>query len=158
MFQYTLFDDEPPAASKRPTRNDIRNGDAAEALVLFKLLSWGFNAHDTRRDLPYDLAVDLGDQVCRVQVKARGTAARGRWHYRFVRGNPRTGAGVYRYSASDYDVTAVVAMSLEKVLFFPGVHPALRLTTADFLREGAEAESWRRAIQAIGRDSSVAQH
>src|SRR3954454_4834991 len=50
--QYSFFDDDPPRRQSE-ARNDVRKGDAAEALVLFKLLNWGWDAHDARRDLPY---------------------------------------------------------------------------------------------------------
>jgi hypothetical protein len=126
------------------------DGDAAEALVIYKLLHLGYDAHDARRDAPYDVGVDLRDgRICRVQVKGCGKAVHGRWNYRFVRGNPRTGNGSYRYAETDYDVTACVALSLERVTFFPGVYSSLRLRTADFLRPDGESQSWQRALQAF---------
>jgi hypothetical protein len=151
MLQFSLFDDPNETLKPRLTRNDVRAGDAAEALVLFKLLNAGFDAHDTRRDLPYDIVVDLQGLILRVQVKGRSRPVRGRWEYRFVRGNPRTGSGSYAYAETDYDISAVVACSLEKVLFFAGVQPVIRVSTADFLRPGAEAESWEQAVQTFRR-------
>ena len=59
----------------------------------FKLLNWGFNAHDARRDLAYDVVVDLGGRLCRVQVKGRSRAVNGRWDYRAIRGNWRSATG-----------------------------------------------------------------
>lgn len=131
-------------------RNDVRTGDAAEAFVIAKLLKWGFDAHDARRDLPYDVVVDVGDgRICRIQVKGRRCADKGIWHYRAIRGNWRSATGTYAYTEADYDVSAFVALSLEKVIFLPGVHAAFRATTADFLREEAEEESWRRGLESF---------
>jgi hypothetical protein len=149
--QYDFFGGNPP---RRPLqgRNDVRTGDAAEALVLFKLLNWGCNAHDARRDLPYDIVVDVGDgRVCRVQVKGRSNAVRGRWDFRATRGNWRSATGTYAYTDADYDVAAFVALSLEKVIFAPGIHPTFRASTSDFLRTHGEAQSWERALQVFKR-------
>ena len=108
-------------------RNDVRTGDAAKAFVIAKLLKWGYDAHDARRDLPYDVVVDIGDgRICRVQVKGRRHADRAAWGFRAIRGNWRSATGTYAYTEADYDVSAFVALSLEKVIFVPGVHSAFR--------------------------------
>jgi hypothetical protein len=144
--QYTLFAEAP--ARVHQARNDVRTGDAAEAFVIAKLLKWGYDAHDARRDLPYDVVVDLGDgRICRVQVKGRRQADCSSWSFRAVRGNWRSATGTYAYTDADYDISAFVALSLEKVLFLPGVHASFRATTADFLRDDAEVQSWARALQ-----------
>jgi len=151
MAQLSFFaeDIRQPA---RQARSDIRSGDAAELFVIAKLLKAGFNAHDARRDAPYDIGVDLGKgRHCRVQVKGRERAHHGKWDFRFVRGNPRTGAGTYAYSATDFDIIACVALSLERVVFVSGVHASIRLSTADFLRPDSEIESWTRALNDFNR-------
>jgi hypothetical protein len=151
-MQLSLFNDDRSPPVSRTERNDVRTGDAAEAFVIAKLLKWGYDAHNARRDSPYDVGVDLRDgRICRVQVKGCGKAVHGRWNYRLVRGNPRTGSGSYAYSDTDFDVTACVALSLERVIFFPGVHSTIRLTTADFRRSDGEAQSWERALQVFMR-------
>jgi PD-(D/E)XK endonuclease len=143
--QLTFFDDDHKLV--RQARSDIRLGDAAEAFVIAKLLKAGFDAHGVRRDAPYDIGVDLGSgRYCRIQVKGRARAHRGKWEFRFVRGNPRTGAGTYAYTDTDFDITACVALSLERVVFFPGVQASIRLSTTDFLRPESETESWTRAL------------
>ena len=149
MVQLTLFaqDIRQPAIQ---ARSDVRFGDAAEAFVIAKLLKAGFDAHGARRDAPYDIGVDLGKgRYCRVQVKGRERAHHGKWDFRFVRGNPRTGAGTYAYTATDFDITACVSLSLERVAFFSGVHASIRLSTADFLRPHSEIESWISALNAF---------
>jgi hypothetical protein len=102
-----------PTSSYRGPRNDVRAGDAAEAFVIAKLLKWGFDAHDARRDLPYDVVVDTGDgRLCRVQVKGRRRATNGVWSFRALRGNWRSATGTYAYGDADYDVSAFMALSL----------------------------------------------
>jgi hypothetical protein len=142
-----LFDDDSPPPG-RQARNDIRAGDAAEAFVIAKLLKAGFNAHGVRRDAPYDVGVDLGNgRHCRIEVKGCMQARHGRFYFRFVRGNPRTGTGTYPYSDNDFDITALVALPHERALFVAGVPKrSIRLTTADFLRPGAELQSWIHAL------------
>ncbi len=152
MRQLSFFDDTRPLIP-RPARSDLRAGDAAEAFVVAKLLKAGFDAHGARRDAAYDVGVDFGNgRYCRIQVKGRDRAQRGKWSFRFVRGNPRTGAGTYAYTDNDFDITAVVALPLERVLFFAGVHHSIRLTTADFLRSDAEVQSWTRALNVFNRN------
>jgi hypothetical protein len=151
MVQLSLFV-EAIRQPARLARSDIRLGDAAEAFVIAKLLKAGFDAHGARRDAPYDIGVDLGKgRYCRVQVKGRKCAHQGKWDFRFVRGNPRTGAGTYAYTAMDFDITACVSLSLERVAFFPGVHASIRLSTADFLRPDSEVESWIRSLNVFNR-------
>jgi hypothetical protein len=150
-MQLNLFNDDSPP--QRPISNDIRLGDAAEAFVIAKLLKAGFDAHGARRDAPYDVGVDLGTgRYCRIQVKGCKRAHHGTWTFRFVRGNPRTGAGCYAYNATDFDITACVALSLERVIFVPGVQGSIRLSTADFLRPDSESESWTRALTDFNRN------
>ena len=151
MLQLTLFPEDirQPA---RQARSNIRSGDAAEAFVIAKLLKAGFDAHGARRDAPYDIGVDLGKgRICRIQVKGRERAHHGKWDFRFVRGNPRTGTGAYAYTAADFDISACVSLSLERVAFFPGVHASIRLSTADFMRPDSEIESWTRALNVFNR-------
>jgi hypothetical protein len=146
--QYPLFG-AIHSLSGNVVRNDVRTGDAAEAFVIAKLLKWGYDAHDARRDLPYDVVVDVGNgRICRVQVKGRGRASNGAWSFRAQRGNWRSATGTYAYTEADFDVSAFVALSIEKVLFITGILPTFKATTADFLRAGAEQESWGRALQA----------
>ena len=153
-MQLSLFGDDRPCPALPAVRNDVRTGDAAELLVLFKLLKLGYDAHDARRDAPYDVAVDLRDgRVCRVQVKGRDHAHKSKWDFRFTRGNWRSATGTYAYSDADYDITACVALSIERVIFFPGVHSAIRLSTADFLRPDGEAQSWDRPLKVFKRKS-----
>ncbi len=148
MIQLEFFQDD-DLLDRRPVRNDVRTGDAAEAFVIAKLLKWGYDAHDARRDLPYDVVVDAPDgRIYRVQVKGRRQAVGGKWDFRAVRGNWRSATGTYAYADNDYDISAFVALSIEKVIFAAGVHATFRASTSEFLRLDGEAQSWERALQA----------
>jgi hypothetical protein len=104
--QHDLFGEPSQSPSAPSQRNDVRKGDAAEMYVIAKLLSWGYDAHGARRDLPYDIFVDLGSgRICRLQVKCRSHAKNDRWTYHAIRGNWRSATGTYNYEAGDYDAS-----------------------------------------------------
>jgi hypothetical protein len=133
-------------------RNDVRKGDAAEMYVIAKLLSWGYDAHGARRDMAYDVFVDLGSaRVCRLQVKCRSSARNDRWPYHVTRGNWRSATGTYNYQAGDYDASVFVALSLEKAIFCPGIVKYANFRTAEFLRPGAELESWMAVVRLLAQ-------
>src|SRR5262249_45055345 len=149
-----LFGALAQAASIPSRRNDVRKGDAAEMFVIAKLLSWGYDAHDARRDLPYDVLVDLGpNRICRLQVKCRSHAQNDRWTYRIIRGNWRSATGTYDYAVGDFDAAVFFALSLEKAIFVPGIVRSAHFRTNDFMRPGAEFESWMGVVRAITPNS-----
>jgi hypothetical protein len=148
-IQYDFFGGPPEFPPKAIFRNAVRIGDAAECFVRAELLWWGYDVHDSKRDLPYDLQVELGKGVrCRLQVKAQSESQNGIWNFNAKRGNWRSASGTYAYSSSDYDVFAAFAGSLKRVCFVPGVREHVRLTTSDFYREETSGlESWLRALE-----------
>lgn len=103
---------------------DLAAGIAAEHLVCADLLLQGFRAFLADQNCPYDVAVELGGRLIRVQVKAtrapRPTPGRanGRLAYQwFVR---RAGkAGARTYTANDFDVLALVALDIKTVAYWP---------------------------------------
>jgi hypothetical protein len=148
--QHDLFSEPVQAPNVINRRNHVRKGDAAEMYVIAKLLSWGYDAHGARRDLPYDIFVDLGSgRICRLQVKCRSHAKNGRWTYHAVRGNWRSATGTYNYEVGDYDASVFFALSLEKAIFRPGIVPYANFRTAEFLRTDAEIESWMCVIKTV---------
>ena len=150
--EHDLFGDLAQVASFPNRRNDVRKGDAAEMFVIAKLLSWGYDAHGARRDMPYDVFVDLGSsRICRLQVKCRSHAKNGRWSYHAVRGNWRSATGTYAYEVGDYDASVFFALSLERAIFRPGIVKHANFCTAEFLRTGAEIESWMRVVETVTR-------
>lgn len=145
-----LFGAPQSLASVPSRRNDVRKGDAAEMYVIAKLLSWGYDAHDARRDLPYDVFVDLGPgRICRLQVKCRSYPQNDRWTYRVVRGNWRSATGTYGYENGDYDAAVFFALTFEKGIFVPGIVQYATFRTEDFLRADAEIDSWVRVVDTV---------
>jgi hypothetical protein len=71
-----------------------------------------------------------------------------------MRGNWRSATGTYACAADDYDVSAFAAISLERVIFVPGVNATFRASTADFLRTSGEAGSWHRSLQTFNKRKS----
>ena len=148
--QSNFFSESVQAPKVLSRRNDVRKGDAAEMYVIAKLLSWGYDAHDARRDLPYDVIVDLGSaRICRLQVKCRSYAKNDRWTYHVVRGNWRSATGTYNYEIGDYDASVFFALSLEKAIFRPGIVSYANFRTAEFLRTNGEIESWECVVKTM---------
>ena len=59
--QLSLFGPSYGGLLPAPPRNDVRIGDAAETLVIYRLLMLDYDAHNSRRDAAYDVVVDLHD-------------------------------------------------------------------------------------------------
>lgn len=103
---------------------DLDLGIAAEHLVCADLILQGFRAFLTEQNCPYDVAVEIGGRIIRVQVKATRVAkatpgrTNGRlayqWHVR------RSGKrGVREYSDSDFDIVALVAVDIRTIAYWP---------------------------------------
>jgi hypothetical protein len=103
---------------------DLAAGTAAEHLVCADLLLSGYRAFLADQNCPYDVAVDLGSRLIRVQVKATrcarsipqyaGHVAAYMWHVR------RAGKGGARiYGDDDFDMLALVALDVRKIAYLP---------------------------------------
>ncbi len=103
---------------------DLAAGTAAEHLVCADLILAGYQAFLTDQNCAYDIAVDLGGRLARVQVKAtrqqRAIPQRAThipaylWHVR------RAGKGGRRnYAADEFDVLALVALDLPRIAYLP---------------------------------------
>lgn len=99
-------------------------GIAAEHLVCAELLMMGHRAFMTDQNCPYDVAVELGGRMVRIQVKAtrevrpleqyKTAQSAYQWHIR------RAGKGGQRtYDVDEFDLLALVAMDIRKVAFLP---------------------------------------
>lgn len=92
-------------------------GQAGEHLVCADLIMQGYRAHLAEPSAPYDVVLDTGDRLLRVQVKA--TTAQtprpsGRPCYQFElrrrHGKQRVG-----YDSNDFDLVALVALDIRRV-------------------------------------------
>lgn len=114
---------------------DLALGTAAEHLVCADLLLAGYRAFLSDQNCPYDIAVDVGGRLVRVQVKAtrgqRNVPKRKpvdgsrstpwvpayMWHVR------RAGKGRKRlYLADDFDLLALVAMDIRRIAYLAPSH------------------------------------
>ena len=102
---------------------EMEAGRAGEYLVLADLLLNGWVAYPTSQGLPYDVAVDIGKRVIRVQVKStllpksaeyrRGGAPLYMFHTK------RAGkAGKRRYGVDDFDILALVGLDRRLIAYY----------------------------------------
>lgn len=108
---------------------DLAAGIAAEHLVCADLLLAGHRAFLADQNCPYDVAVDLGGRLVRLQVKAtrrpraipqrRGPNERPAYLFH-VR---RAGKGGRRvYNEKDFDLLALVALDIRRIAYLPPSH------------------------------------
>ena len=98
-------------------------GRAGEYLVMADLLLNGWVAYPTSQGVPYDIAVDIGDRVIRVQVKStkmpKTPASLNRGTPLYLFHTRRAGkGGRRRYSADDFDVLALVALDRRLIAYY----------------------------------------
>lgn len=137
---------------------DLAVGTAAEHLVCFDLLMAGYRAFLADQNCPYDVAVDVGSRLIRIQVKATRTqrAIPQReshipaylWHVR------RTGkAGSRFYADGTFDALALVALDVKLIAYVP---PELLKQTIHIRPPGARGGkqfadfNFERVLQAVG--------
>lgn len=68
-------------------------------------------------------------------------------------GGPRR----FNYEPGDFDITAVVSLPDQKVLFFPGVHQRISCKREQFLRSDNEYASWRHSLTKLGFSKEYSQ-
>lgn len=102
---------------------EMEAGRAGEYLVLADLLLNGWVAYPTSQGVPYDVAVDIGKRVIRVQVKSTllpktpGSINRATPIYVFH--TKRAGkAGKRRYGTDDFDILALVALDRRLIAYY----------------------------------------
>lgn len=103
---------------------DLAAGVAGEHLVCADLLLQGFRAFMADQNCPYDIAVDIGGRLIRLQVKStRGSRSIPQrvghfpaymWH---VRRAGKKGRRVY--GEGEFDLLALVALDCRKVAYLP---------------------------------------
>jgi hypothetical protein len=102
---------------------EMEVGRAGEYLVMADLLLDGWVAYPTSQGVPYDIAVDIGERVVRLQVKstkmpkAPATLRRGSPLYVFHTRRAGKG-GRRRYSSNDFDVLALVALDRRLIAYY----------------------------------------
>jgi hypothetical protein len=103
---------------------DLAAGTAAEHIVCADLLLRGLCAYRTEQVCAYDIAIDIGGRLLRVQVKSTrapraipqrvGHRPAYLWHVR------RAGkAGARNYDADEFDMLALVALDSRRIAYLP---------------------------------------
>lgn len=106
---------------------DLAAGTAAEHLVSADLLLEGWRAFLADQNCPYDVAVEIGGRLIRIQVKStrqpRAIPQRAThipaymWHVR------RAGkAGQRVYGEGEFDLLALVALDIRRIAYLPPSH------------------------------------
>ena len=136
---------------------DLAAGTAAEHLVCADLLLDGWRAFLADQNCPYDVAVEIGGRLIRVQVKAtrqqRAIPQRAAhvpaytWHVR--RAGKR---GQRTYAADEFDLLALVALDIRRIAYLP---PSEHRQTVHIRPPGAPGGKhfddypFRRALEAL---------
>lgn len=104
--------------------SDLSCGLVGEHLVCADLILKGYRAFRTEQTCPYDVAVDHGGRIVRVQVKAaRGprrctSESGGKWNPAYMWSTRRAGKrGRREYPLNEFDVLALVAVDIRRVAY-----------------------------------------
>lgn len=102
--------------------SDLALGVAGEHLVCADLLLQGYNAFRTDQNCPYDVALEVGGRLVRVQVKTtrkeRPVPQRANHTPAYLFHIRRCGKeGKRRYGDNDFDVMALVAIDIGKIAY-----------------------------------------
>ena len=103
---------------------DLAAGAAGEHLVCADLLMLGYRAFLADQNCPYDVAVDVGGRLIRIQVKstrkAKALPQRVGHFPAYMWNVRRAGKGGARvYAAGEFDLLACVALDARKVAYLP---------------------------------------
>lgn len=134
--QLSLLGDDAPRSRRREcsppgkasnlkirVSRELEIGRAGEYLVLFDLLISGWVAYPTSQGVPYDIVVDIGHRIVRIQVKSTmmpktaGSMNRGTPLYVFATRRAGKG-GRRRYSKDEFDILALVALDRRLIAYY----------------------------------------
>lgn len=143
---------------------EMELGRAAEHLVCADLLLAGWAAYPTAQGLPYDLAVDTGARVFRVQVKSSFYPAnpqpRTRMNPAYFFRVGRGGRGRKRFYRDDeFDIYALVGIDRRLIAYFaaaelPAQTVVIRVPGMSYCRSGPrerefDGASFERAMRVV---------
>jgi hypothetical protein len=105
--------------NRKPTDLDV--GTAGEHLVCADLLLAGYVAFRTEQTCAYDVAVDLGGRLIRIQVKStRAPVAASPRPVSYLWRVQRMGkGGRHVYHEDSFDLLALVALDIRRVAYLP---------------------------------------
>lgn len=125
---------------------DLIVGTAAEYLVCADLLLGGYSAFRADQACAYDVAVDMGAHLIRVQVKStrqpRQYPQQGQSHITGYTWHCRHGKGAMRgYQATAFDVLALVALDTRQIAYLPAakVRQTIQIPVSGMLKQPRRA-------------------
>ena len=126
--------------------DDLSAGIAGEYLVCADLLAHGFAAFRAEQNCAYDVGVDLGDRLIRLQVKSTRTARtfpqlKQRHVTGYVWGIRQGKHGVRAYAVGAVDGFALVALDTFRVAY---LRPEQARQTFQIPTEGARSSTVKR--------------
>jgi len=102
---------------------ELNIGRAGEFLVMFDLLSKGYQAFLTDQGVAYDVVLDLGSRLVRLQVKTTQKPAKMNKEYAnnvYLFNVRRAGRkGLRSYELHEFDGFALVALDRKEVYYYP---------------------------------------
>ena len=123
--------------------SNLQLGSCSELLVWYKLKRFGENVIRVGQTYPYDLLV-MRDNPIKIQVKS--THKPDGYSYRFTLSHKLAND---KYEKTAYDVLALVALDLEKVVFSPHIDQySFRMKERDFTDE---LSSWNAALDNLDK-------
>lgn len=153
MFTNQLALFELPATNRKlmpyQERDTFQMGDASETLTMARIGCWGHPVVKSSPGSVYDLIVDMAGTFLTVQVKSTSQIAP-KMIFEIKRTSQSGGPRRFNYEPGDFDITAVVSLPDQKVLFFPGVHQRITCKREQFLRSDNEYASWRHSLTKVG--------
>lgn len=113
-----------PDSSVDSVVTDLAAGTAAEHLVCADLLLAGHRAFLADQNCPYDVAVDGGSRLVRIQVKStrrqRAIPQRAEHIPAYMWNVRRAGKGGARvYGVDEFDLLALVALDIRRIAYLP---------------------------------------
>ena len=137
-------------------RDTFQMGDASETLTMARIGCWGHPVVKSSPGSVYDLIVDMGGTFLTVQVKSTSQISP-KMVFEIKRTSQSGGPRRFNYEQGDFDITAVVSLPDQKVLFFPGVHQRITCKREQFLRSDNEYASWRHSLTKVGFSKEYSQ-
>ncbi|MCW8306876.1 hypothetical protein AruPA_07485 [Acidiphilium sp. PA] len=134
----------------------IMIGEAGASLATSRLLAWGFPTQQAMPGSPYDLSVDLADGGhARIQVKTTNRLKDRAYHWILKRGCSSSASGTFRYERGDFDIAALVALPIDRVLFRIAPIERASVKQASMLAPAIELTSWQTALRAFKNSGLV---
>ena len=131
------------------SRHPFETGNAGTSLVIARLNYWGFPTVLSSEGCAYDLICDVNGSFLTLQVKTTCVLGE-KMTFETRRSSALTGGPrKFSYIEGDYDISAVVSLPDQRVLFFAGITNRIYCKRQQFLRDGSELASWKTSLSKV---------